>query len=171
MADSRTSAPFASHRNPLAWVVGGALVLALAVGGLFAFRALPAAHADAFTGCHGVTLSSAQASASGYSLSVQLVAQYGNGGEFGTAYCGSMKTVATMTVPAGGAGGTFTVSLNEDTGTTLSNTYTFPNAGTSSYSFTESSPAANPKCATGSATFSSTAGLVLTATTGKGCPK
>jgi hypothetical protein len=151
--------------------VGIFLAVSLVVGGLFVVHAPLVAHADAFTGCYGKQLSSAQASANGYALSVAVIAQFGVGGEFGTGYCGSMKTSATLTVPANGAGGTLTVTLIGDTTGSVSNTYTFPNAGTSSYTFTEYSPSAGPKCGTGTATFTSTAGLTLTATTNKVCPK
>jgi hypothetical protein len=129
------------------------------------------AHADAFTGCHGVQQATASTSASGYTLTVSTIAQYGDGGEFGKGYCGSIKTSATMTVPAHGIGGTLVVTLVGDTTGSKSNTYTFPDAGTSSYTFTEYSPSAGPKCAYGTATFTITGGATLTATTHSACPK
>jgi hypothetical protein len=147
------------------------LLAALVAGGLLFARAIPSANADAFTGCHGVQLASAQDNASGYSLTVAVAAQFGNGGEFGTAYCGSMRTVATLSVPAAGAGGTLTVTLVGDTTGSVSNTFTFPAASrTSGYTFTESSPSAGPKCAFGTATFTATTGLTLSAITTSVCP-
>src|SRR5215472_4746656 len=107
-------------------------ILALVLsGGLFALRTVPKVHADAYTGCHGKQLASAQTSASGYTLTVAVIAQFGNGGEFGTGYCGSMKTSATMSVPASGVGGTLTVTLTGDTTGSVSNSYQFPNASPS----------------------------------------
>jgi hypothetical protein len=148
-------------------------ILALVLsGGLFALRTLPQVHADAFTGCHGKQLATSQTSASGYTLTVAVVAQFGNGGEFGTGYCGSMKTSATMSVPAGSVGGTLTVTIVGDTTGSLSNSYNFPNASPSGgYTFTEYSPSAGPKCGVGTATFTSSTGLTLSATTNKACPK
>jgi hypothetical protein len=154
------------------WGTVVAVLALLVAGGVLATRAIPSAHADAFTGCHGKQLASAQSSASGYTLTVAVVAQYGNGGEFGTGYCGSMKTSATLSVPASGAGGTLTVTLVGDTTGSASNTYTFPNASSSGgYTFTEYSPSAGPKCGYGTATFSATSGLTLSATTKSVCPK
>jgi len=146
-------------------------ILALVLsGGLFALRTLPQAHADPFTGCHGVQLASSQTSASGYTLTVAVVAQFGNGGEFGTGYCGSMKTVATLSVPASGKGGTFTVTLTTDTTGSVSNSYQFPDASASGgYAFTEHSPSSGSKCGVGSATFTSSTGLTISATTNQGC--
>jgi hypothetical protein len=147
-------------------------VLALVLsGGLFALRTVPQVHADAFTGCHGRQLASAQTSASGYTLTVAVIAQFGDGGEFGTGYCGSMKTSATMSVPASGVGGTLTVTLVGDTTGSVSNTYQFPDASPSGgYTFTEYSPSSGPKCGVGTATFTSSTGLTLTATTSSACP-
>jgi hypothetical protein len=149
-----------------------AIVALVLSGGLFALRTLPQVHADAFTGCHGKQLATAQTSSGGYTLTVAVIAQYGNGGEFGTGYCGSMKTSAIMSVPAGGAGGTLTVTLVGDTTGSVSNSYQFPNASPSGgYTFTEYSPSAGPKCGVGTATFISSTGLTLSATTNKACPK
>jgi hypothetical protein len=153
----------------------GMMLTALALvllGGFFTIRTLPQAHADAYTGCHGKQLATAQDSNSGYTLTVALVAQYGNGGEFGTGYCGSMKTSATLSVPASGAGGTLIVTLVGDTTGSLSNSYIFPDASASGgYTFTEYSPSAGPKCGVGTATFTASNGITLSATTKKACPK
>jgi hypothetical protein len=147
-------------------------ILALVLsGGLFAMRTLPQVHADAFTGCHGKQVASAQDSASGYTLTVAVIAQFGNGGEFGTGYCGSMKTSATMSVPASGVGGTLTVTLVGDTTGSVTNSYPFPNASPSGgYTFTEYSPSSGPKCGVGTATFTSSTVLTLSATTNSACP-
>jgi hypothetical protein len=148
-----------------------AIVALLLSGGLFALRTLPQVHADAFTGCHGKQMASAQTSTSGYTLTVAVIDQFGNGGEFGTGYCGSMKTSATMSVPASGAGGTLTVTLVGDTTGSVSNSYQFPDASPSGgYTFTEYSPSAGPKCGVGTATFTSSTGLTLSATTSSACP-
>jgi len=145
------------------------LVVASAV---FFLHAAPSAHADAHTDCIGKQLATAQDSANGYSLGVAVVAQFGRGGDAGTGYCGSMKTSATMTVPAGGLGGTLTVTLIGDTTGSVTNTYTFPNANAGSgYTFTEYSPSAGPKCGIGTATFTVSNGQVISATTKKVCPK
>lgn len=148
--------------------------MALVVTLAFAFVAThvtPKASADAFTGCRGKVLQSATAGGGGYNLTVSLVAQFGVGGEFGTGYCGSMKTTATMSVPASGAGGGLTVTLVGSDGTSLSNSYTFPDASPSGgYSFTENSPSGGPKCAYSTATFTATTGQVFTATTKSSCP-
>jgi hypothetical protein len=153
------------------WGAGVTLMIALTIGGFFAFSAAPAAHAAAITGCRGKQLASAQTTANGYILTVSVVAQYGIGGDFGTGYCGSMNTSATFTVPAGGAGGPLTVTIIGSTSGPVSNTFNFPNAGTSSYTFTENSPSIGDKCGTGTATFTSSSGLTLTATTNKACAK
>jgi hypothetical protein len=159
------------HRALAKWGVALALLAVLVVGSLFVRSTLRTAHADAFTGCHGVQQATASTSANGYILTVSTIAQYANGGDFGKGYCGSMKTSATMTVPANGVGGTLVVTLVGDTTGSASNTYTFPNAGTSSYTFTEYSPSAGPKCAYGTASFAITGGATLTATTKSACPK
>jgi hypothetical protein len=159
------------RRKAVKWGAVLSLLAVLAAGGFLFSRAIPSANADAFTGCHGVQLATAQGNTSGYSLTASVVAQFGNGGEFGTAYCGSMKSVATLSVPAAGAGGTLTVTLVGDTTGSVSNTFTFPAASrTSGYSFAETSPAANPRCAVGTATFTSTTGLTISATTTSACP-
>jgi hypothetical protein len=158
------------RRTAIKWGVVLAIVALVLSGGLFALRTLPQVHADAFTGCHGVQLASAQTSASGYTLTVSVIAQFGNGGEFGTGYCGSMKTSATFSVPASGAGGTLTVTLVGDTTGSVSNSFQFPNASASGgYTFTENSPSAGSKCGVGTATFTSSTGLTLSATTNSGC--
>jgi len=159
------------HRALVKWGVALALLAVLVVGSLFVRSTILTAHADAYTGCHGVQQATASTSANGYILTVSTVAQYGNGGEWGKGYCGSIKTSATMTVPANGAGGTLVVTLVGDTTGSKSNTYTFPNAGSSSYTFTEYSPSAGPKCAYGTASFAITGGSTLTATTKSACPK
>jgi hypothetical protein len=159
------------NRTAVTWTVAIGLTVVLVAVGLFTRFAMPAAHADAYTGCHGVQQATASSSANGYSLTVTTIAQYGNGGEFGKGYCGSMKTSATMTVPANGQGGALVVTLVGDTTGSRSNTYTFPNAGSSAYTFTEYSPSAGPKCAYGAATFTITGGGTLTATTKSTCPK
>lgn len=159
------------NRAVVKWGAALALLVALVAGSLFIRSAIGTAHADAYTGCHGVQQATASTSANGYSLTVSTYAQYGNGGEFGKGYCGSIKTAATMTVPANGTGGTLVVTLVGDTTGSKSNTYTFPNAGSSSYTFTEYSPSAGPKCAYGTASFAITGGQTLTATTKSTCPK
>jgi len=158
-------------RVAIMWTIAIGVTVALIGVGLFARFAIPAAHADAYTGCHGQQQATASTSANGYSLTVSTIAQYGNGGEFGKGYCGSMKTSATMTVPANGQGGTLVVTLVGDTTGSVSNTYTFPNASSSAYTFTEYSPSKGPKCAYGTATFTITGGGTLTATTKSTCPK
>jgi hypothetical protein len=148
-------------------------VVALLIGsGLVAFHMTSSAHAQAITGCSGKALATAQSTQSGYTLTVSLIAQFGTGGENGTGYCGSMKTSAIFSVPASGKGGPLTVSLVGSNTGTVSNTYSFPDASPSGgYTFTEYSPSAGPKCAYGTATFTSSTGLVLTATTSSACPK
>lgn len=158
-------------RVAILWTIAIGVTVALIGVALFARFAIPAAHADAYTGCHGQQQATASTSANGYTLTVSTIAQYGNGGEFGKGYCGSMKTSATMTVPANGQGGNLVVTLVGDTTGPVSNTYTFPNAGSSAYTFTEYSPSAGPKCAYGTATFTITGGGTLTATTKSTCPK
>jgi hypothetical protein len=154
------------------WGAALALLALLLAGGLLITRTVPSAQAAHITGCRGKQVASAQDTKNGYTLTVALIVQYGSGGEFGTGYCGSMKTSATLSVPASGAGGTLTVTLIGDTTGSTANTYTFPNASPSGgYSFTEYSPSAGPKCGTGTATFTSTAGLTLSATTTSACPK
>jgi len=160
-----------SNRALVKWGVALALLAVLVGGSLFVRSAMLTAHADAYTGCHGVQQATASTSANGYILTVSTIAQYGNGGEWGKGYCGSMKTSAAMTVPANGVGGTLVVTLVGDTTGSKSNTYTFPNAGSSSYTFTEYSPSAGPKCAYGTASFTITGGATLTATTNSKCPK
>lgn len=150
-----------------------ALIVTLAL--VFAFvatRAAPKASADAITGCRGNVLATATSSGSGYTLTVSVVAQFGIGGDFGKGYCGSMKTSATMTVPAAGVGGGLTVTLAGSDGTSLSNSFTFPNntSASFSYTFTEYSPSGGPKCASGTATFAVTSGQTFTATTKSVCP-
>jgi len=159
------------HRALIKWGVALALLAVLVVGSLFVRSTILTAHADAYTGCHGVQQATASTSANGYFLTVSTIAQYGNGGEWGKGYCGSMKTSATMTVPANGVGGTLVVTLVGDTTGSKSNTYTFPNAGSSAYTFTDYSPSAGPKCAYGTASFTITGGVTLTATTKSACPK
>jgi hypothetical protein len=159
------------RRALVKWGVALALLAVLVVGSLFVRSTILTAHADAYTGCHGVQQATASTSANGYILTVSTIAQYGNGGEWGKGYCGSIKTSATMTVPANGVGGTLVVTLVGDTTGSKSNTYTFPNAGSSSYTFTEYSPSAGPKCAYGTASFTITGGATLTATTNSKCPK
>jgi len=171
MSETRNPLRKPWRRRAVTWGVGLALAVALAVGGFFAAGAIPSAHADAITGCRGKQLASAQSASGGYTLTVTVIAQFGIGGDFGTGYCGSMKTGATLTVPANGAGGTLVVTLVGSSTGSVSNTFSFPDAGTSSYTFTEYSPSAGPKCGTGTATFTSTSGLTLTATTKSVCPK
>ncbi len=171
MAGVRTPKRNLSRRRSLTLSAGVTLVIVLAISGFFTFRAAPAAHADAFTGCRGKQLASAQTSANGYILTVSVIAQYGIGGDFGTGYCGSMNTSATLTVPANGAGGSLAVTLIGDTSGSVTNTFAFPDAGTSSYTFTENSPSLGDKCGTGTATFTSSSELTLTATTKKACAK
>jgi hypothetical protein len=160
-----------SNRALVKWGVALVLLAVLVGGSLFVRSTILTAHADAYTGCHGVQQATASTSANGYIMTVSTIAQYGNGGEWGKGYCGSMKTSATMTVPANGVGGTLVVTLVGDTTGSKSNTYTFPNAGSSSYAFTEYSPSAGPKCASGTASFTITGGATLTATTKSACPK
>jgi hypothetical protein len=158
------------RRKAIKWGVVLVILTFVLSGGLFALRTLPQAHADAFTGCHGVQLASSQTSASGYILTVSVVAQFGDGGEFGTGYCGSMKTSATLSVPASGAGGTLTVTLVGDTTGSVSNSFQFPDASASGgYTFTEYSPSAGAKCGVGTATFTSSTALTLSATTNSAC--
>jgi hypothetical protein len=171
MESNHGARPLRPNRALVKWSAALALLAVLVGGSLFLRSAMSTAHADAFTGCHGVQQATASTSANGYSLTVTTFAQYGNGGEFGKGYCGSIKTSATMTVPANGIGGVLVVTLVGDTTGSKSNTYTFPNAGSSSYTFTENSPSASPKCAYGTASFTITGGATLTATTKSACPK
>jgi hypothetical protein len=171
MESNHGARPIRPNRALVKWGVGLALLAVLVGGSLFLRSAMSTAHADAYTGCHGVQQATASTSANGYILTVSTIAQYGNGGEFGKGYCGSIKTSATMTVPGSGVGGTLVVTLVGDTTGSKSNTYTFPSAGSSSYTFTEYSPSAGPKCAYGTASFTITGGAPLTATTKSACPK
>src|SRR5215831_9349731 len=119
--------PSRPNRALVKWGAALALLAILVAGSLFLRSAMLTAHADAYTGCHGVQQATASTSANGYVLTVSVIAQYGNGGEFGKGYCGSLKTSATMTVPANGVGGTLVVTLVGDTSGSKSNSYTFPN--------------------------------------------
>lgn len=149
----------------------GILTLVI-TGAVFFVHSIPSAHADAHTDCRGKQVATAQSSANGYSLSVAVIAQFGTGGESGKGYCGSMKTSATMTVPAAGHGGVLAVTLVGDTTGTVTNSYNFPDASASGgYTFTEYSPSAGPKCGVGTATFTLSTGQTITATTSKACPK
>jgi hypothetical protein len=168
MSDVRRVRP---NRAIVKWGAALALLLALVGASLFVRSTMQTAHADAFTGCRGLLQATASTSANGYTLTVSTYAQYGIGGDFGKGYCGSIKTAATMTVPANGTGGTLVVTIDGDTTGSKSNTYTFPNAGSSSYTFTEYSPSVGPKCAFGTASFTITGGATLTATTKSACPK
>jgi hypothetical protein len=159
------------QRNSVKWAAAFSLLALLVAGSVFFVGKTLVARADAYTGCHGVQEATASTSAGGYTLTVSTIAQFGNGGEFGKAYCGSMKAQVVMGVPAGGAGGVLTVTLVGDTTGSLSNSYTFPTAGSSGYSFTEYSPSAGPKCAYSTASFAIAGGSTLTATTKSACPK
>jgi hypothetical protein len=159
------------RRNSVKWVTAFSLLALLVAGSVFFVGKLRVARADAYTGCHGVQEATASTSAAGYTLTVTTIAQFGNGGEFGKGYCGSMKAQAIMSVPARGTGGVLTVTLAGDTTGSLSNSYNFPTAGTSRYSFTEYSPSAGPKCAYSMASFAIAGGSTLTATTKSVCLK
>src|SRR6476646_691091 len=80
-----------SNRALVKWGVALVLLAVLVGGSLFVRATILTAHADAYTGCHGVQQATASTSANGYILTVSTIAQYGNGGEWGKGYCGSMK--------------------------------------------------------------------------------
>lgn len=154
-----------SHRSAAKWVVASALAVILVAGGVFV-RGTSPAHAAAIDGCHSALVASAKASGSGYTLTVSTYARVGDG----NVYCGAMFASAQIAEPANGASGTLAVTLVYDTGSVTSSTVT-SGGGASGATFSTSTPRESTACGRATATFMSTSGVPLSASTKSSCPK
>jgi hypothetical protein len=144
-----------------------AVVAVVVAGGLFVRGVAPVAHADFFDGCHAALQTSAKASQSGYTLTVGTYARFASA-EDGGGYCGTMIGSALISEPANGAGGTLTVTLVFDTGS-VSSSATTGGGGASGATFSATTVREATKCAHTAATFTSTSGVSLSATTKSAC--
>jgi hypothetical protein len=147
------------------WIAALGVAAILVAGGLF-MRSPVLTHAAGFDGCHSIQEASAKASGSGYTLTVSTYARVGDG----NVYCGTMFAAAQISEPANGAGGTLAVTLFYDAGSVTGSTAT-GGGGASGATFSASTPRESTSCAHASATFTSTAGVSLAASTKSSCPK
>lgn len=154
-----------SQRSVAKWMVALALVAILVAGGVFV-RGTSPAHAAATDGCHSALVASAKASGSGYTLTVSTYARVGDG----NVYCGAMFASAQIAEPANGTGGTLAVTLVYDAGSVTSSTAT-SGGGANGATFSTSTPRESTACGQATATFMSTSGVSLSASTKSSCPK
>jgi hypothetical protein len=147
------------------WIAAVGLLAMLVAGTMF-LRSAVHTHADAIDGCHSIQEASAKASGQGYTLTVSTYARVGDG----NVYCGTMFATAQISEPANGAGGTLAVTLFYDTGSVTGSTVT-SGGGTSGATFSASTPREATSCGQASATFTSTSGVSLSASTRSSCPK
>ena len=154
-----------SRRGLSKWIAVLALA-AIVVAGVLFVRSAGVTHAAAIDGCHSVQEASAKASGSGYTLTVTTYARVGDG----NVYCGTMFASAQISEPANGAGGTLAATLVYDTGSVTSSTVT-TGGGASGATFSVGTPRESTSCAHASATFTSTSGVSLAASTKSSCPK
>ena len=153
------------RRRVFKWTVALAAAAILVAGGLFV-RSASLTHAAAIDGCHSAQEATASASGSGYTLTVSTYARVGDG----NVYCGTMFATAQISEPANGTGGTLTVTLFDDAGSVASSSVT-SGGGASGATFFASTPRESTSCGQASATFTSTSGVSLSASTKSKCPK